>query len=197
MGPWIPSLVLGRRLWGGGWGGGGWGGGGWGGDVAYYNPYYSETTLLPAPIDYSVPLPVPLPDTTPIAVEQGVETPPDTTAGEATALFDEGRAAFRIRDYPTASRGWMKESGNCRAMLRCTSSERDSFSMQRYDDAAASIYAVLAVGPGWNWATVSGLYSDPNQYTNELRALEAYVTTNPSDVGEAVPARLPIHGDRQ
>ena len=40
--------------------------------------------------------------------------------------------------------------------------------------AAAAVHAVVSVGPGWNWATVSNLYGDPNAYTGQLRALEAY-----------------------
>ncbi len=29
------------------------------------------------------------------------------------------------------------------------------FALQRYDDAAAALYAVLTAGPGWDWATLS------------------------------------------
>jgi tetratricopeptide (TPR) repeat protein len=160
------------------WGGGG--GWGWGADVAYYNPYYVQTTLLPAPIDYSLPLPPP--DTTPVAAEQSVETPLDPTAAEATALFDQGRAAYGLGDYPTA----LARVDEAIRKLPSDAALHEFrgltlFAMQRYADAAAAIYAVLAVGPGWNWATVSALYPDPNQYTNQLRALEAFVTNNPSD----------------
>ena len=41
-------------------------------------------------------------------------------------------------------------------------------------------YSVLTAGPGWNWSTLVGLYPDVDTYTNQLRALEAYVRTNPS-----------------
>ena len=53
------------------------------------------------------------------------------------------------------------------------------FATKDYQQSAAAIYAVLSIGPGWDWATVSGLYSDANAYTEQLRALEAYCNENP------------------
>jgi predicted Zn-dependent protease len=53
------------------------------------------------------------------------------------------------------------------------------FAQGKYKDAATGIYAVLAVGPGWNWETMSGLYANPDTYTKQLRALESYVRQNP------------------
>ena len=43
-----------------------------------------------------------------------------------------------------------------------------------------SITRCLTAGPGWNWSTLVGLYPDVDTYTNQLRALEAYVRSNPS-----------------
>ena len=57
--------------------------------------------------------------------------------------------------------------------------------LKRYDEAAAVNYAVLSAGPGWNWSTLAGLYPDVDTYTNQLRALEAYVQTNPSSASAA------------
>ncbi len=54
------------------------------------------------------------------------------------------------------------------------------FALKRYDEAAAVDYAVLTAGPGWNWSTLVGLYPDVDTYTNQLRALEAFVRANPS-----------------
>ena len=54
------------------------------------------------------------------------------------------------------------------------------FALKRYDEAAAVAYTVLTAGPGWNWTTLVGLYPDVDTYTNQLRALEAYVESNPS-----------------
>ena len=48
------------------------------------------------------------------------------------------------------------------------------YALGRYDDAAATLYAVLSVGPGWDWTTLIGLYSDVSVYTAQLRILEDY-----------------------
>ena len=48
------------------------------------------------------------------------------------------------------------------------------FALRRYDEAAAALYAVLAVGPGWDWPTLIWLYPDVSVYTGQLRALESY-----------------------
>ena len=53
------------------------------------------------------------------------------------------------------------------------------FALGRYDEAAIPLYAVLAVGPGWDWATLIGLYPNAEVYTGQLRRLEAYVAANP------------------
>ena len=60
------------------------------------------------------------------------------------------------------------------------------FALARYDDAAATLYAVLSVGPGWDWATMVGLYPDSGVYTAQLRSLEAYCQANPT----SAPARF-------
>ncbi len=52
--------------------------------------------------------------------------------------------------------------------------------MQRYQESAATLYAVLSVGPGWDWTTMIGLYPSEAVYESQLRALEAYVRQNPN-----------------
>ena len=52
------------------------------------------------------------------------------------------------------------------------------FATKQYKEAAATVYAVLSVGPGWDWATLSGFYPDVNVYTAQLRALEQYRNEN-------------------
>jgi hypothetical protein len=47
------------------------------------------------------------------------------------------------------------------------------FALKKYAESAATIHSVLAVGPGWDWKTLSGLYPDVDTYTAQLRALEA------------------------
>jgi cytochrome c-type biogenesis protein CcmH/NrfG len=58
------------------------------------------------------------------------------------------------------------------------------FAQGRYKDAAATLYAVLAAGPGWGWATMRELYPDEDTYTRQLRALEEHVRKDPK-AGEA------------
>jgi tetratricopeptide (TPR) repeat protein len=53
------------------------------------------------------------------------------------------------------------------------------FALQKYKEAAGTLYAVLSVAPGWDWTTMSGLYPDVDTYTKQLRALEDYVRQNP------------------
>jgi tetratricopeptide (TPR) repeat protein len=52
------------------------------------------------------------------------------------------------------------------------------FALGRYDEAAAALYVVLTVGPGWDWATMLGLYPDVATYTSQIRALEAAISGN-------------------
>ena len=54
------------------------------------------------------------------------------------------------------------------------------FAQGRYIDAAAPLYSVLAVGPGWDWGTFISLYPNVSVYTEQLRQLEDYCRTNPS-----------------
>jgi cytochrome c-type biogenesis protein CcmH/NrfG len=58
------------------------------------------------------------------------------------------------------------------------------FAQGRYKEAAATLYAVLAAGPGWDWKTMRGLYPDEDTYTRQLRALEEHVRKDPNS-GEA------------
>ena len=53
------------------------------------------------------------------------------------------------------------------------------FAQGKYQQAATPLYAVLSARPGWDWTTLSGMYSDVDTYIGQLRALETYVTANP------------------
>jgi tetratricopeptide (TPR) repeat protein len=191
----------------GGWGLGGWGyplggfgyGGGWGypyggygyglascypydwnyggalynyGYSTYANPYYSVAGY-PAGVggavyDYSQPLNM-------------VSAPPaETVTDEAASLFSAAREAFRQGNYAQALD---------QADQALTKNPNDTslhefhalclFALGRYDESAPALYAVLSVGPGWDWPTLIGLYSNASTYEAQLRALEAYLRTNP------------------
>ncbi len=55
------------------------------------------------------------------------------------------------------------------------------FAKADYQQAAATIHSVLAVGPGWDWPTLSRMYLDVAVYTDQLRALEAFTKSHPDD----------------
>src|SRR5262249_39843071 len=108
------------------------------------------------------------------------EAPPvtsteDPTVTEANKRFDEARASFKGGDYAKAQE--LVEKGIALLPSDATLHEFRAltlFGQKKYKEAAAGIYAVLAAGPGWNWATMSKLYANPDIYTKQLRALEAY-----------------------
>lgn len=55
------------------------------------------------------------------------------------------------------------------------------FAKKSYQQAAATIHAALANGPGWDWTTMSSLYSNLDVYTDQLHALEGYVEDHSED----------------
>ncbi|QDT52934.1 Tetratricopeptide repeat protein [Caulifigura coniformis] len=190
--------------WGGGWGG--WGGG-WGYPVArsfglspwgmnyvgynfglydYYNPYCYQ----PVPFyggynyDYTQPLIVNSYNVDPGVVSSGtvvqnVQQQPQQADEPDMALFDQARSAFTAGNYEDALR--LTEQ-------QIQKTPKDSilhefrglvlFALGRFEDAAVPVYAVLAVGPGWDWTTMSSLYSNVDAYASQLKALEDFHRNN-------------------
>ena len=74
--------------------------------------------------------------------------------------MDLARAAFQQANYAEASR---------EIDLAIKALPRDAalhefralifFATRDYKQAAATLYAVLSAGPGWDWTTLSGMYS--------------------------------------
>jgi hypothetical protein len=179
----------------GGWGGyGGYGGYGYGGYgyggypmtswlygpslydwgySSYYNPYYTVAgnplVVQTSAYDYSQPL------------SAQTTAPAPGVTEQATAEFDAARAAFKAGDYTKAldltdqAIRKMPNDASLHEFRGVT-----LFAMGRYSDAAAPLYAVLAVGPGWDWSTFSTLYPNVSVYTEQLRSLEKYCNENPS-----------------
>jgi tetratricopeptide (TPR) repeat protein len=111
-----------------------------------------------------------------------VDAPPPSqqVAQSSVEVFDQARGAFQAGDYPQALQltdAALAKLPNDPAMHEFRALVL--FALGRYDQAAAVLYSVLAVSPGWDWATMAGLYTDINTYTTQLRALEAYVSTRP------------------
>lgn len=170
------------------WAGGGLGAG-WllsAGNAAYWNPYYSAPIGVASIFDYSQPIAV----GDPLLVDQGVDdgsgAPIDDSADPnivaATQLLDQAREAFKASDYDKA------QSFIDKAVA---SSPKDPtihefralvlFARQKYPEATATIYDVLAVAPGWDWTTLQSLYADTKVYEQQLRNLEAFAKANPKD----------------
>lgn len=155
-----------------GWGLPSWGMGNWPytyGYSSYANPYYTSTTTGAAYLNYSQPLAI---DTT---------EPAQATVDTASTEFAAARDAFKAGDYNTALQ-------KVDQALNSLPSDVDLhefrsltlFALGRYSESAAGLYAVLNRGPGWNWATISGLYPNVDAFTSQLRSLERYVAANPN-----------------
>jgi tetratricopeptide (TPR) repeat protein len=150
----------------------------------YYNPYYTESmpvyytepivTVPAEPVQTVVTQPA---QAAPTQVVQVQESPapalPPGVSAEAVDKFDQARAAFYDRKYDEA----LKLTDEAVAQM-----PRDAvlhefrslvlFALKRYPESAATIHAVLDVGPGWDWKTLSGLYANVNTYKDQLRSLE-------------------------
>jgi tetratricopeptide (TPR) repeat protein len=137
------------------------------GYMPYSNVYYDGTTAVGVPYDYSQPI-----DT--------VSAPAnETVADPAMALFDAGRESFHQGDYAAA----LQKTDEALGKLPNDTTLHEFralcvFALSRYDEAAATIYAVLSVGPGWDWTTLISLYPSVDVYTAQLRALEEYCKAN-------------------
>jgi tetratricopeptide (TPR) repeat protein len=161
----------------------GWGLASWGygsslygmGYSAYSNPYYYGATgnvagqsAVAAPYDYSQPI-------------NTVGAPASESVADPTmAVFDSGRALFKQGDVA----GALQQANDALAKLPDDPTLHEFravclFAVGRYDESAATLYAVLSVGPGWDWTTLIGLYPDVETYTAQLRALEGYCKANP------------------
>jgi len=143
----------------------------------YSNPYCVTTTV--APYNYTQPLVIyqQQPEVIGVDIDSlDSGTLPQSVPATGKGLFDQGLAAFRAGDSNAALD--LVNQAIQQMPSDAVAHEFRSlvlFSMGRYDEAAESIYAVLAVDPGWDWQTMSGLYGNPADYTTQLRALEAYI----------------------
>src|SRR4029450_13805302 len=105
---------------------------------------------------------------------------PPGVSQEAIKKFDEARAAFADGKYEQALK--LPDEAAAKMPRDAVLHEFRSlvlFALKRYPESAAAIHAVIAVGPGWDWKTLSSLYPDVDTYTAQLRALENYRDTHP------------------
>lgn len=140
----------------------------------YSNPYYTESMsynysepVISAPIEVVV-QEAPATPATPAAAA----TPPGVSP-EAVSKFDQARASFFDGRYDEALK--LTDEAVKQMPRDAVLHEFRSlvlFALQRYRESAAAIHAVLDVGPGWDWKTLSSLYRTVDTYTTQLRALE-------------------------
>ncbi len=157
------------------------------GYATYFNPYYVEPVVLGSTVvNYSQP--IVLADTSAMPVANppvDVAVTPDAPAvltpeEEAGQFLSDARTAFYQGDYAAAltlvDKAIQKSPSDpvlheFRALVL--------FATKQYAHAAATLYAVLSAGPGWDWTTLISLYPNVDTYTQQLRALEAYRRANP------------------
>ncbi len=148
--------------------GGGYGAGGGAQTAAVQQPGNAQQLTAATGSDYSQPI-----NTTAAAPDSAV-------AGQANAAFDQAREAFKGGNYDQSLQ--LDQQALAQTPHDVTLHEFLAlayFAQGKYQQAAAPLYAVLSVRPGWDWTTLSGMYADVDTYTRQLRALEAYARSNP------------------
>ncbi|MCC6125255.1 MAG: hypothetical protein IT426_09855 [Pirellulales bacterium] len=149
----------------------------------YYNPYCGEPLVVGATtLDYSQPIVLAESPTAAANVQDPGNAAQSTPADQAMTIFDTARQAFYEGDYPAA----LKADEQALALLPSDAVLNEFrglalFATKNYKDAAGVVYAVLSVGPGWDWTTLSALYANIDTYTAQLRELENYVKSHSGD----------------
>jgi tetratricopeptide (TPR) repeat protein len=177
--------IGGNYGWGNGYGGYGWSPLGWGlgawglgalgynsGYLGYSNPYYNGSGIY-GNFNYSQPIPVAY-DAPALSPNNGVH-PADGILNDAVAAFktNDYAAALDIADKGIAQFPDDSVLHEFRALTL--------FAQGSYQPAAAAIHSLLAVGPGWDWATLSSMYPNVAVYTGQLRKLESFVRNQPQN----------------
>jgi tetratricopeptide (TPR) repeat protein len=150
--------------------------------VPYSNPFYTEPIVIDggAPLDYSQPVQVVQYVDAGAAAPATGEAVAPAVSDDAINNFEAARVAFFNGEYPQALTLVDKSLGKMpndpalhefRALVL--------FAQKQFKQSAGTIYAVLAVGPGWDWTTLVGLYPNVSIYTEQLRVLEAFSKANP------------------
>ena len=183
----------------------------------YVNPYIvTQPVVIQQPVPTTVVVqqpvavqqPAGLVEAAPIDYSQPLNTsaaPPDpATADPAMQTFDAARAAFKAGNYTEA----LQQTDQVLKTLPSDAAINEFralclFALKQYDQAAATLYAVLSAGPGWDWTTLSGLYSSVDVYTEQVRALEDYrdraaaISIGPVCPGVPLPHSGPHRGSRR
>ncbi len=146
---------------------------------SYSNPYYSDGGG--GGYDYSQPLIMEQPATAAAApaTDTTAEALPPGVTQQGLTVFDEARTLFHDKQYKEAL-------AKCMEALKQMPQDATlhefkalcHFVLGDYKNAATTLYAVLSVGPGWDWTTMANLFESVDEYTTYLRKLEAYCSKN-------------------
>ena len=144
----------------------------------YYRYFYSVPYIAQVYSDYGY-------DAAPYtAYSSDVVEPavPPENGGETSDFYAQALAAFQQGDYSGATRLASHaaidnpESPDVHLLLSL-----GLFALGQYRGSAMEAHAVTALGMSPNWPTVLGFYdNNVNPYTDQLRALEKFVGSNPS-----------------
>ncbi len=164
---------------------------GWGLTSSYYNwgylPYSNPYAMVATqPVVIQQPVVVGQPVQQQVIEDQSAydySQPLKSAGGDAEApandpalqTFDAARASFKAGDYA----GALKQTDEALKAMPNDAAVHEFralclFALKQYDQSAGVLYAVLSVGPGWDWTTLISLYPDVDTYTAQLRALEDY-----------------------
>lgn len=145
------------------------------GYLPYSNPYCGQPVVIDGgtTIDYSQPLASAAPATP--------DSNSQATSDQTTDLVNAAHDLFYQGDYA----GALKQCDQAIALqpndpLLHQFRGLALFALQRYDEAAGAVYAVLSVGPGWDWTTLTSFYPDVDTYSQQLQALENYTSAHPN-----------------
>jgi tetratricopeptide (TPR) repeat protein len=150
----------------------------WWGSWWYSNPYATADTSVT--YNYSEPIVVNQSAPQADAAEPVAAQPAPGVSDEGMKSFDAARQAFALGEYNNA----LEHVNQALKFMPNDAAVHEFralvlFAQQNYREAAAADYAVLSAGPGWDWTTLSSLYSDTSEYEKQLRALEDYSAKNP------------------
>jgi hypothetical protein len=171
----------------------------------FNNPFFvlpeSSSVAIPETLNYSTPIPAPSGDEAADAFppepepepgddpDQALPTtdpplPPtdNSMVNEANEQFDAARKAFFNGEYAKAQE-LVEEAVKILPSDAALHEFRalTLFAQKKYKEAAATLYAVLWAGPGWNKDTMATLYPNWDTYTRQVRALEAYLKAHPDE----------------
>lgn len=142
----------------------------------FVNPFWVTPAVQPvAYLNYSQPVTVVAPQWVTDEELSESAAPLERAVNEqAMAQLEAARTAFRHRNYREAQR--LVEAALAAAPEEAVLHEFRAlvlFALGQYGEAAAALYSLLAVHPGWNWTTLSSMYGDIGDYQRQIQALNA------------------------